>query len=155
MQTLNSAQQIFTYSGHGPSCAAASATIQTIQRQQLVSNAKRQGDAILAGLRQIQGDYPQVIKDVRGIGLMIGVEINTHGNSWAAKVFATRGVQLGLYYGFFGNANQVVRIEPPLIIDDANVKEILDVTRRVADEMASDSIPDITYKNTMKYALGL
>jgi len=155
LQTLNPAQQIFTYSGHGPSCAAALTTIQTIQRQGLVSNAKHQGDRLLAGLRQIQDDYPQVIKDVRGIGLMIGVEIATEKNPWAAKLFATRGVQLGVYFGFFGNDNQVVRIEPPLIIDDKCVKEILAVTTRVADEMARDDIPAIAYQNTMKYAIGL
>lgn len=155
LQTLNPAQQIFTYSGHGPSCAAAQTTLQTIQRHGLVSNAKQQGDRLLAGLRDIQSDYPRVIKDVRGIGLMIGVEISTQGNPWAAKVFATRGVQLGVYFGFFGNDNQVVRIEPPLVIGEDNVREILNVTARVAEEMATDTIPDIAYKNTMKYAIGL
>lgn len=155
LNTLGSAQQIFTYSGHGPSCAAALTTLQLILRNQLVSNASIQGEKLINGLKDIQKKFPQVIKDVRGIGLMIGVEINTHGNSWAAKIFATRGVQLGIYFGFFGSENHVVRIEPPLIIDDHAVNLILHITEQVAEEMANDSIPEITYKNTMKYALGL
>ena len=86
---------------------------------------------------------------------MIGIEINTALNSFAAKLFATRGVELGIYFGFFGDSNQVVRIEPPLIITESDVRSIIDVTHRVAQEFENDTVPEITYRNTMIYAGGL
>ena len=155
INSLESAQQVFSFSAHGPACAAALATIKVIQENNLIANAAKQGKLLIDGLNAVQAQFPNVIKQVRGRGLMIGIEINTALNSFAAKLFATRGVELGIYFGFFGDSNQVVRIEPPLIITESDVRSIIDVTHRVAQEFENDTVPEITYRNTMIYAGGL
>ena len=50
-----------------------------------MANAKARGDEMLAGLRTLQARFPSVIRDVRGIGLMIGVEFDTHEHAAAAE----------------------------------------------------------------------
>ena len=155
VDVLTPAQQTFTYSGHGPSAAAALQTNSYIESQNLIKNATERGEGLLFGLEQICQPFPEVIKEVRGRGLMIGVEIDVTNASWRAKVFATRGMQLGAYFGFFGDANQVVRIEPPLIITTTEVGIILETVERVAHEMKHDQLPSIVFENTLKYAIGL
>lgn len=155
IDTLGSAQHLFTFSGHGPSCAAALATIEQIQQQKLVENSANRGRQLLQGLRHLQAEFPHVIKSVRGRGLMIGLEIAVDDFPSGAKLFASRGVQLGVYLGFFGDEQQVVRIEPPLLIGDAEVDAILRVCQQVTKEMATQTLPSSVYENVLKYSVGL
>jgi acetylornithine/succinyldiaminopimelate/putrescine aminotransferase len=90
-----------------------------------------------------------------GLGITVVCPLLPELNPSAAKLFATRGVHLGVYFGFFGNQNQVVRIEPPLIINAADVDCILDICGQVSAEFALDTVPGIAYQNTMIYEGGL
>ncbi|WP_298981015.1 aspartate aminotransferase family protein [Caldilinea sp.] len=112
--------------GNAVAAAAAAATIDVIQEEGLVENAAQQGARLLKGLREIQAEHP-VIGDVRGRGLMVGVEFTAPDGRPAAET-ATR-VQaeclrrnlLLLTCGAYGN---VIRWIPPLVvaadqIDDA------------------------------------
>ena len=155
IEALAPAQEIFTYSGHGPSCAAALRCIDVIEEQALVAHVAAIGETLLAGLRGVQAEFPNVIAQVRGRGLMIGVEIHSRGAPWRAKAFATRGVEKGVYFGFFGNANQVVRIEPPFVIDTKQVATIVETVRSVAGEVSRDELPDTTLANVLRYGIGL
>jgi 4-aminobutyrate aminotransferase len=65
-----------TFGGNPVACAAAEATIKVIQQEGLLSNALRQGERLLTGLRALQPSHP-VLGDVRGLGLMVGVEFIT------------------------------------------------------------------------------
>ena len=62
-----------TFGGNPVSCAAAIATIDVMEKQGLVENAKRLGDYAMKRLRMLQEKFPS-IGDVRGLGLMIGIE---------------------------------------------------------------------------------
>ncbi|GIV67638.1 aspartate aminotransferase family protein [Caldilinea sp.] len=112
--------------GNAVAAAAAAATIDVIREEGLVENAAQQGARLLKGLREIQAEHP-VIGDVRGRGLMVGVEFTAPDGRPAAET-ATR-VQaeclrrnlLLLTCGAYGN---VIRWIPPLVvaadqIDDA------------------------------------
>lgn len=112
--------------GNAVAAAAAAATIDVIREEGLVENAAQQGARLLKGLREIQAEHP-VIGDVRGRGLMVGVEFTAPDGRPAAEA-ATR-VQaeclrrnlLLLTCGAYGN---VIRWIPPLVvaadqIDDA------------------------------------
>lgn len=155
INSLAPAQEIFTYSGHGPSCAAALRCIEYILDESLCTHVERISARLLEGLRAVQAEFPDVITEVRGRGLMIGVEIDTHGAAWRAKAFATRGVEKGVYYGFFGNANQVVRIEPPLVIEEKQADTIVEITREVAQEFHDGTLPEHTLANVLRYGIGL
>ena len=67
-----------TYGGNAVACAAATATVRAILEEDLLGNACIRGAQLIGGLRRLQADFP-VIGDVRGLGLMIGVEFTRDG----------------------------------------------------------------------------
>src|SRR5207253_9744556 len=73
-----------TYGGNPVSCAAALATIDLIEGE-LVSNAERMGTRLLDGLRAVAGRQP-LIREVRGLGLMIGIEFENAETADAVEV---------------------------------------------------------------------
>jgi putrescine aminotransferase len=91
------------------------------------------GEYFRAGLKQLQKLFPNIIRDVRGRGLLIGVEIvdATVGESLAARMF-DRNVLIA----YTLNKPEVIRIEPPLII----TRELIDT----ALERFEDSLQDMS-----------
>ncbi len=155
LDSLENGQHLFTYSGHAPAAAVALRVIQTIENENLIAKSSANGLLLKMKLEQLKQEFSAIIIDVRGIGLMIGVEINIKVDLLAGKVFATRCVEKGLYVGFFGVNGEVVRIEPPLIIENQEIDKIIQIIRDVACEMKNDQIPDITYENVKKYSIGI
>ena len=102
-----------TYGGNPLACVAALETIKLLEGG-LMDNAKARGDQLLAGLRKIQAAHPELVKDVRGIGLMIGVDFGTHE---AAEAVEWAAFQRGLLTLTAGKS--VVRISPPLVLTEA------------------------------------
>ncbi len=120
---------INTFGGNPLSTRAARVTIEVIEKKHLIANAKRQGEALLAGLRDLQKQY-KIMGEVRGRGLMIGVELvkdpisKAHAPEAANRILEEmrkRGVLLGKG-GRFGN---VLRIQPPLIFSSDDVAVFL------------------------------
>jgi 4-aminobutyrate aminotransferase len=99
-----------TYGGNPLSCAASLETIKLLEGG-LMDNAKARGGELLAGLRALQARFPSVIRDVRGIGLMIGVEFDTREHSAAVEWASFQRGLLVLEAG-----HTVVRVSPPLIL---------------------------------------
>jgi 4-aminobutyrate aminotransferase len=104
--------------GNAIATAAASATIDAIREEGLVENAAQMGERLQKGLRELQAEYTD-IGDVRGLGLMVGVEFTRGGEADAAT---TTRVQeeclkrnlLLLICGTYGN---VIRWIPPLVVN--------------------------------------
>jgi 4-aminobutyrate aminotransferase len=155
LNSLAPAQHVFTYSGHGPSAAVALKNIQTIESENLIASNQRIGDDLLSFFRNLKTQFTQVIVDVRGRGLMIGIEINCNIDQWAGKIFATRCVELGLYVGFFGDHAQVIRIEPPYTLNNSEIATIKTVIETVCKEFVEGKVPYHTIKNVRQYSLGL
>ncbi|OYO06240.1 aspartate aminotransferase family protein [Enemella evansiae] len=107
-----------TYGGNAVAAAAACATIDVIAEENLVENARVRGDQLAEGLQRIAEEY-QVITDVRGRGLMQGIEFGdadgrTGGQLATAVQQATTGQGLlSLTCGPLGN---VVRLIPALVV---------------------------------------
>lgn len=154
MDSLDPAQQIFTYTGHGPSAAAALRVIQIIQEENIIKNAEVVGDHLLAGLNSAVKKYPGIFVEARGRGLMQGLEINMEINKIANKTFAFRCLEKGIYFGYFGPDQNVIRIEPPLTLSIDEADTIINVVFEVADEMQNNKVPDGTIEKVKKYALG-
>jgi 4-aminobutyrate aminotransferase len=102
-----------TYGGNPVACAAALETIKLLEGG-LMANATARGTELLAGLKALQVKYPSVIQDVRGIGLMIGVEFDTHEHAAAVEWASFQRGLLTLEAG-----HKVVRISPPLVLTEA------------------------------------
>jgi 4-aminobutyrate aminotransferase-like enzyme len=118
---------ISTFGGNPVSCAAAQATIEVMEEEKLLQNSQVVGDYLRARLEDLQDKYP-LIGDVRGMGLILGVELVREHKEPASKeilqVFEEtkrRGLLIGKG-GLYGN---VIRIAPPLNISKADVDEAI------------------------------
>ena len=100
-----------TYGGSPVPCAAGLATLETILTDGLLDNATDRGEQFMVGLRKLAANYPDTVTDVRGLGLMIGVQL-TDGRT-AARVQAAC-FQRGLLVLEAGE--DVIRMSPPLVI---------------------------------------
>lgn len=120
-----------TYGGNAVACAAAIATLDVIQDEKLVENAAARGAQLLAGLRETAAGYAPGgarggIGDVRGLGLLVGTEFVTEDGEpdgpTAARVQEAAG-RRGLLLLTCGVKSQVVRMIPPLVVSEEQVRE--------------------------------
>jgi 4-aminobutyrate aminotransferase len=120
-----------TYGGNPVACAAALATIELLEGG-LVANAADRGDELLSGLRSLAARHPTTVIDVRGKGLMIGVELASpelaEEVQWACF---TRGL-LVLECG-----KQTIRLCPPLIATADDVETALQIFGAAVDAVAA------------------
>lgn len=120
-----------TFGGNPISCAAAVATIETIRDEDLLQNAKRNGDYLLSKLKELKTKYP-VIGDARGIGLMTAIEFVVPGtdrepNGTAAKKFLNESLSRGMLMYPCGLYSHVVRLAPPLTVTREQIDEAISI----------------------------
>ncbi|SPF37933.1 Putrescine aminotransferase [Candidatus Desulfosporosinus infrequens] len=98
-----------TFGGNPLACSAAIATIDFMLRHDIPRQAKEKGDYLIGKLRAVQVKYPRVLSDIRGLGLMIGVEFpkSEIGYIVAKGMFARRVMTAGTL-----NNSKVIRFEP-------------------------------------------
>ena len=120
-----------TYGGNPVACAAALATIELLEGG-LVENAAARGEQALAGLRELAARTPKAILDVRGKGLMIGVEFASPEMAeevqWASFVSGLLVLECG---------KQTVRLCPPLIASAADVETALRIFGEAIEAVAA------------------
>ncbi len=118
------AAQVFKPGNHGTTfgggplvSVAGLATLEAIEKEGLLANAARQGEAIMQGLaREFSGVAG--VKDIRGMGLMIGVELDRPCGD-----LVRRGLEAGIVINV--TADKVIRLLPPLVFGDAESKELV------------------------------
>lgn len=130
----------FTTSGHPVACAVALENLAIIEERQLVANARRMGDLLHRELRRF-ADHP-LVGEIRGTGLIAGLELVADKASKApfapvgtagAPVFA-RGHANGLIVRAIGDT---IALCPPLIVDEANILDIVARLERTLDDVAA------------------
>jgi acetylornithine/succinyldiaminopimelate/putrescine aminotransferase len=75
-ELLSAGTHASTFGGTPLACAVGLQVLDVIERNDLRANARRIGKFLLDGLRDLQRKYPKVLQDVRGLGLMIGIEFD-------------------------------------------------------------------------------
>ena len=135
-----------TFMGHALACAAGLATQQEVRERGLVANVRRQGESLIGVLREQLGRHP-FVGDIRGRGLLIGVELVA--DRAAKKPFdpalkihqkiKTAAMRQGLMcYPAGGTADGMqgdhVLLAPPYIIEDSHIAEISDKLCAAIDE---------------------
>ena len=106
-----------TFGGNPLACAAALATINTIENHDLLSRAAVIGDRILDGLKKGLSESDHVL-DIRGIGCMIGIELNK-----PCKSLFMAAMEKGLIINV--TADKVIRLLPPFVMTDDEVDQVL------------------------------
>jgi 4-aminobutyrate aminotransferase len=119
-----------TYGGNIVSCAAAAAGIEVLKEENLLQNATTLGEKLLERLKGFQDDYPG-IGDVRGLGLMAGVEfVKPEGkmpDQEKARDVKMACIENGMLILTCGTSDNVVRWIPPLIINEEHLEEGLQI----------------------------
>ena len=132
---LRPGEHLSTFGGNPVCCAAALANIGVMRDERLPEESARKGTRTLARLRDL-AERHQLIGDVRGLGLMIGVELVTDRATKepAAKQAAEvrrRCREAGVIVGVGGQTGNVLRIQPPLVIADDELDRAVDVLDEV------------------------
>jgi len=118
-----------TFGGNPVSCAAAIGTIETIRDDRLLPHCRKLGATALTRLQALQEQHP-LISDVRGMGLMIGVELRQGDGTPAAGAcerLLAECLKRGLIVINCGQARNIIRFIPPLSMSDAELDEALGI----------------------------
>jgi putrescine aminotransferase len=111
-----------TFGGNPLACAAALAALDVLIDDDLSANARERGAELLAGARAIGARYPDAIAGVRGVGLLVGVELRNEGyGGTIIPELRKRGVTAAWTL----NQQRVIRLEPPLIVNATQIATAL------------------------------
>ena len=119
-----------TYGGNAIMCAAALANIEVMLEERIPENALKVGKFMIERLQDLARKF-DLIGDVRGRGLMIGIELVKDRKSKEPAVEETVKVReemrkRGILIGKGGTSRSVLRIQPPLIITEEQAKKVID-----------------------------
>jgi 4-aminobutyrate aminotransferase len=114
-----------TYGGNAVACAAAVATVRVMREEGLVENARVRGGELMTGLRHLQERY-EGIGDVRGLGLMVGVELSDaqgKPDKKSAKALQKACLEERLILLTCGTWDNTIRFMPPLVVTSEQVQD--------------------------------
>ena len=119
-----------TFGGNPVACASAVATLETILEDgYLLDYCQRISKYFMKKLYAMKEKYPEKIKEIRGMGLLVGIELNFNGNDIVKKCMGK-----GLLIGTAGDGS-VLRFTPPLIIEKEDVDEAISILDKVIMEV--------------------
>jgi len=144
MQSWQAPAHAFTTAGNPVCCSAAVAPLQVIEDENLIEHSREMGEYVKERLNLMKDKYT-LIGDVRGLGLSIGVDlvkdrVSKERNKEAASKICYRCWEKGLILTFF--ANNVLRIQPPLIIKKEELDTAIDIIEGAINDFLAGDIPD-------------
>jgi 4-aminobutyrate aminotransferase-like enzyme len=127
-----------TFGGNPVAAAAALAVLDVIDDERLVDRAADVGAQLVSALHDLQGDHP-AISDIRGQGLLVGVELaRTAGQPGPDADLAERVVdalrERGILIGRTGASENVLKIRPPLVFAHEHAEMLVDALATVVTE---------------------
>jgi len=108
-----------TFGGNPLACTAGLAAVRVVQDEALVARSRDRGDLMLGLLKETQAAHPDLVADVRGRGLMLGVELAT---DQVGELTIVQMLKRGMCAAYTLNNPRVIRLEPPLIISEDEVR---------------------------------
>ncbi len=115
-----------TFGGNPLVCAAALATLEVIKNENLLENATQKGEWLKSKIEAIKKEYPE-IKEVRGLGLMIGIELKIDSKPIVYKMMKHKVLANA-------TAGNVIRLVPPLNISMEDLEKVLNVLLKSIEE---------------------
>ncbi len=132
-----------TLQGNPVCVAAARAVLRTIAAEGLTANAAKIGAFLLESLKDLRGRHP-AIKDVRGCGLVIGIEMDSKRT--AAKT-VYRAFELGIVIYYVGLNSNVLELTPPLILGKADAQRAIDILDMAITDVEQGAVNDESVKD--------
>ncbi len=123
-----------TFGGNQLACAAGVAAISVIKEENLLERGAETGAYLKAGLESIAAEFPSVISEVRGRGMMIGIELTKEG---AGGMLMSLMIDKSIIVAYTLNNPKVIRMEPPLIMPKEVVDYVLEQFRDAVATTAS------------------
>jgi acetylornithine/LysW-gamma-L-lysine aminotransferase len=108
-----------TFGGNPLSCAAGIGAIQTLTQDGLIDNAAKMGKIFRNGLERLKEKH-KIVREVRGKGLMIGVELK-----FEVKDILFEGIQKGVLLLYSGK--NIIRLLPPLVITEQDITKVIEI----------------------------
>ena len=112
-----------TFGGNPLACVAADMAMTVLIEEGLAENAANMGEYLLKRLQGLMAEYPDLIRDVRGRGLLIGMELSSEGH---AGLMMSELIKRGVIVAYTLNNPTIIRLEPPLIIQRKEVDMVID-----------------------------
>jgi len=109
-----------TYGGNPLAMAAGEAILDVVANDAFLENVRRMGDRLRSSLEQLIPNHDHLFESVRGVGLMLGIRLKTDPRAFVAHLRDNHGL-LTVSAG-----DNVVRILPPLVIEDAHISECIE-----------------------------
>ena len=107
-----------TFGGNPLACAAASATVDVLLEENLPARSAVMGNYFMSQLNEMKQEFPEYVVDVRGKGLLIGLEFESEDLRWKVQ---TELFYRGVLVAATLNSYKTIRLEPPLIITKAQI----------------------------------
>ncbi len=117
-----------TFGGNPVACAAGIAVLTEIERLKLMKNAETMGALLLSGLRHLAAEFPSLVREVRGLGLMVGMELTVECEP-AVVAMRSRRILIN------GTDRTVLRFLPPLIVRGTHIRRTIAALRDVLGEV--------------------
>ena len=109
-----------TYGGNPLAMAAGKAVLDVVGNDEFLSQVRKMGEKLRGRLEQFIGNYPELFSEVRGTGLMLGLRMTVESRPFVAHLRDHHGLLT------VAAAENVVRILPPLVIEDAHIDEFME-----------------------------
>ncbi|MEM6754517.1 MAG: aminotransferase class III-fold pyridoxal phosphate-dependent enzyme, partial [Cyanobacteria bacterium P01_C01_bin.38] len=129
---LQAGDHASTFGGNPFACGVAIAVCETLEKENILQNVSQRGEQLRQGLRNIAAKYPEYIAEVRGWGLINGMELQASIEFNAIDIVKA-AMEEGLFLAPAGA--KVVRFVPPLIVTEAQVDAALQIVDRVIKQV--------------------
>lgn len=113
-----------TFGGNPVACAAAIANLKVLQEENLIAKCQEKGEYFKKKLEELKEKYPEYIKEIRVLGLMVGLEIKKDGPEVVKKCLE-KGVLINC------TAGNVLRFLPPLIVKEEEIDYLIEVLDKI------------------------
>jgi putrescine aminotransferase len=111
-----------TFGGNPLACAAALEALAVLQEDNLAERARVLGAAFLSKLLKLATDFPEIIREVRGRGLLLGIELTHEGYG---GTIIPEMLKRGITVAWTLNQQRVIRLEPPLIVSEEEIQQCI------------------------------
>ncbi len=117
-----------TFGGNPLAMAVGNSVMDIISRKKFLNNVKKISKYFLSNLNGIKKNYPKVIKEIRGRGLLIGIQINTDQSDFIKRLMEHKLLTIKA-------AENVIRILPPLNVKKNEIDQALNIIKKVCSEV--------------------